>query len=93
MTALTQNYQSLWRTKLNSHQLANQIEGVIQHLRSRIEGTGKEQYDRGSKQVIETFTPDEVLVNAIEEIDDAIVYLAHLRMRLADVVTEIGETK
>ena len=70
-------------------QLANQIEGVILHLRSRIEGTGRQQYDRGSKQVIETFSENEVLVNAIEEIDDAIVYLAHLRMRLADITGEI----
>ena len=74
-------------------QLANQIDGVIQHLRSRIEGTGKQQYDRGSQQVIETFSREEVLVNAIEEIDDAIVYLAHLRMRLANVVGEIEEAK
>lgn len=74
---------------MNPTQLATQIEGVIQHLRSRIEGTGKEQYDRGEQQVIETFTREEVLVNAIEEIDDAIVYLAHLRMRLAGIVGEI----
>lgn len=71
-------------------QLADQIEGVIQHLRSRIEGTGKEQYDRGSQQVIETFDNSEVIINAIEEIDDAIVYLAHLRMRLASVTKQIN---
>lgn len=76
---------------MNSNQLANQIEGVITHLRSRIEGTGKEQYDRGSKQVIEGYSEQEVLVNAIEEVDDAIVYLAHLRMRLAELVKLFGE--
>lgn len=66
-------------------QLADSVEGVIQHLRSRIEGTGKEQYDEGDTQKIETFSDQEVIVNAIEEIDDAIVYLAHLRMRLANL--------
>ena len=74
------------REKVTPHQLADSIEGVILHLRSRIEGTGKEQYDRGSKQVIETFSDQEVLVNAIEEMDDAIVYLAHLRIRLAKLI-------
>lgn len=75
---------------MNSKQLANQIEGVILHLRSRIEGTGKEQYDRGSKQVIEGYTNQEVMVNAIEELDDAIVYLAHLRMRLATLAQDMA---
>lgn len=69
-------------------QLADSVEEVVLHLRSRIEGTGKEQYDEGDTQKIETFTNDEVIINAIEEIDDAIVYLAHLRMRLAKVVKE-----
>lgn len=69
-------------------QLADSVEGVVLHLRSRIEGTGKAQYDEGDTQKIETFSNEEVIVNAIEEIDDAIVYLAHLRMRLAKVVKE-----
>jgi hypothetical protein len=69
-------------------QLADSVEGVIAHLRSRIEGTGKAQYDEGDTQKIETFSDAEVIVNAIEEIDDAIVYLAHLRMRLAKVAKE-----
>jgi hypothetical protein len=69
-------------------QLADSVESVVLHLRSRIEGTGKEQYDEGDTQKIETFSNEEVIVNAIEEIDDAIVYLAHLRMRLAKVVKE-----
>jgi hypothetical protein len=67
-------------------QLADSVEGVILHLRSRIEGTGKDQYDEGDSQKIESFTNDEVVINAIEEIDDAIVYLAHLRMRLTKLV-------
>jgi hypothetical protein len=69
-------------------QLADSVESVVLHLRSRIEGTGKEQYDEGDTQKIETFSNEEVIVNAIEEIDDAIVYLAHLRMRLAKVIKE-----
>jgi hypothetical protein len=69
-------------------QLADSVEAVVLHLRSRIEGTGREQYDEGDTQKIETFSNEDVIVNAIEEIDDAIVYLAHLRMRLAKVVKE-----
>ncbi|CAB4194590.1 hypothetical protein UFOVP1264_45 [uncultured Caudovirales phage] len=73
-------------------ELADEIDGVITHLRSRIEGTGKEQYDQGDTQKIETFDDAEVLINAIEEIDDAIVYLAHLRVRLARAAKLFGRT-
>lgn len=70
---------------MTSEQLATQIETVINHLKSRIMGTGKEQYDMGDTQKIEKFTDAEVITNVVEELDDAIVYLAHLRSRLTSL--------
>ena len=70
---------------MTSEELAQQVNSTMESLRSRIMGTGKEQYDRGSVQLIETFTSEEILINTLEEIDDAIVYLAHIRARLASL--------
>jgi hypothetical protein len=52
-------------------------------LRSRIVGTGDQQYSRGNEQSIETKSGGQVLQETLEELDDAIVYLAHLRARLS----------
>jgi hypothetical protein len=46
-------------------------------------GTGDEQYSRGTQQSIETKSGEQIVKETIEEVDDAIVYLAHLRARLA----------
>ena len=70
---------------MTSEELAQQVNSTMESLRSRIMGTGKEQYDRVSVQLIETFTSEEILINTLEEIDDAIVYLAHIRARLASL--------
>lgn len=49
-------------------------------------GTGQRQYDRGSKQLIEGKTERELLVDTLEELDDAIVYLVHLRARVSNLL-------
>jgi hypothetical protein len=67
---------------MTSEQLASQVESVIRSIRERILGTGQRQYDRGAEQLIETKTGRELLVDTLEELDDAIVYLAHLRARV-----------
>lgn len=59
---------------------------MIGSLRHRILGTGKEQYDEGDEQQIERFSNSDLITNTIEEIDDAIVYLAHLRARLSSLI-------
>jgi len=72
---------------MNSEELANQVTDCVESLRSRIMGTGDEQYSRGNQQSIELKSGEQVLKETIEEIDDAIVYLAHLRARLAKLRT------
>ena len=68
--------------------LADSVEAMIQHLRGRIERVGAKEYSQGDVQHIETLTHNELIINAIEEIDDALVYLAHLRLRLTKIVFE-----
>ena len=46
-------------------------------------GTGDVQYSRGTEQSIETKSGEQIVLETLEELDDAIVYLAHLRARLS----------
>ena len=68
---------------MTSEELADQVTACVESLRSRIVGTGDEQYSRGNEQSIETKSGGQVLQETLEELDDAIVYLAHLRARLS----------
>jgi len=68
---------------LTSEELADQVTACVESLRSRIMGTGNEQYSKGNEQSIELKSGSQILKETIEEIDDAVVYLAHLRARLA----------
>lgn len=67
---------------MTSEQLADQVEEMVNSLRTRIVGTGKDQYDMGDVQKIELKNNEQILKETVEELDDAIVYLAHLRARL-----------
>ena len=78
------NVVNVMRCKtLTSEELANQVSECVESLRSRILGTGNEQYSNGDQQSIETKSGALIVKETIEEIDDAIVYLAHLRARLS----------
>jgi hypothetical protein len=68
---------------MTSEELADQVTACVESLRSRIVGTGDQQYSRGNEQSIETKSGGQVLQETLEELDDAIVYLAHLRARLS----------
>lgn len=68
---------------MTSEELAEQVTACVESLRSRIIGTGDEQYSRGNQQSIETKSGGQVVQETLEELDDAIVYLAHLRARLS----------
>ena len=68
---------------MTSEELADQVTACVESLRSRIVGTGDQQYSLGNEQSIETKSGGQVLQETLEELDDAIVYLAHLRARLA----------
>jgi hypothetical protein len=68
---------------MTSEELADQVTRCVESLRSRIMGTGQDQYSNGDQQSIELKSGAQIVKETIEEIDDAIVYLAHLRARLA----------
>ena len=74
--------QVLRGAAMTSEELADQVTACVESLRSRIVGTGDQQYSRGNEQSIETKSGGQVLQETLEELDDAIVYLAHLRARL-----------
>ena len=76
------NVASVTRYAMTSEELADQVTACVESLRSRIVGTGDEQYSRGNQQSIELKSGGQVLQETLEELDDAIVYLAHLRARL-----------
>jgi len=73
---------------MTPNDLAESIGAMIEHIKGRIIGIGASQYDSGTVQQIETLTQNELIINAVEEIDDALVYLAHLRLRLTKIVFE-----
>jgi len=68
---------------MTPNELADSVDAIISNLRARIVGVGANEYSKGEVQHIETLTDKELIINAVEEIDDALVYLAHLRSRLA----------
>jgi hypothetical protein len=70
---------------MTSEQLAKAIGHMINSLESRIIGVGAAQYDKGSKQQIEDKSIDQVLDEALEEIDDLLVYLSWARIRTQKV--------
>lgn len=76
------NVASVTRCEMTSEELADQVTRCVESLRSRIMGTGDEQYSRGTEQSIETKSGEQIVLETLEELDDAIVYLAHLRARL-----------
>jgi len=66
---------------MTSEQLAKAITHMVKSLESRIMGVGAEQYDSGHRQKIEDKSIDQVLDEALEEIDDLLVYLSWARIR------------
>jgi hypothetical protein len=76
---------------MKANDLADQIEAIIASLRTRILGVGADQYDEGNVQKIELKKPSEIIRETIEEIDDSIVYLAHLRSRMNEMKYTMGE--
>ena len=78
---------------MNPSQLADAVTEVMSHLRSRIEGIGASQYSSGEKQRIELLPFADLMQEAIEEIDDALVYLATMRFRLSEYVEALSKAK
>jgi len=70
---------------MTSEQLAKAISHAIQSVEKRILSIGAEQYDSGAKQKIEDKTPEQVLDDALEELDDCLAYVAWTRMRVQKI--------
>lgn len=68
---------------MTSDEHADAVAEIVGSLRGRILGVGAEQYDDGSGvQRFERKPLDRIKVDAVEEIDDLIVYLCQIRMRV-----------
>ena len=76
---------------MTPNELADSVDAIISNLRGRIVGVGANEYSKGEVQHIETLTDKELIINAVEEIDDALVYLAHLRSRLAGLGFDLDD--
>ena len=66
---------------MTSAELAKAIGHLMKSLESRIMSVGAAQYDKGARQKIEDKSIDQVLDEALEEIDDLLVYLSWARIR------------
>lgn len=67
---------------MTSEELSELVTDCIESIRDRIIGTGDEQYSAGDKQAIELKTNDQLVQEAIEELDDLLVYASVLRTRM-----------
>lgn len=68
---------------MTSEELSELVTDCIESVRDRIIGTGDEQYSSGDQQAIELKSNEQLIQEAIEEIDDLIVYVSVLRTRMA----------
>jgi len=67
---------------MTSEELSNQVTECVESLRDRILGTGNDQYSQGDQQSIELKSNTQLVTEAIEELDDLIVYAVVLRSRM-----------
>ncbi len=71
---------------MTSEEHADAVEAILASLRGRIMGVGAEQYDDGSGvQRFEGRVLGDIVTDAVEEIDDLIVYLCQIRMRVTSL--------
>jgi hypothetical protein len=70
---------------MTSEQLAKAISHAITNVEKRILSIGADQYDKGDKQKIEDKTPEQVLDDALEELDDCLAYVAWTRIRIQKI--------
>lgn len=74
---------------MTSEELSDQVTACVESLRSRIIGTGDQQYSRGNQQAIELKSNSQLVQETLEELDDTLVYVAVLRTRLADLLQKL----
>jgi hypothetical protein len=67
---------------MTSEELADSIVHHLKSLENRIINVGSKEYSLGKKQKIETKSIDKLLDEAIEELDDLVVYLSFTRLKI-----------
>ena len=75
---------------MTSEEMADQVSKTVESLRSRILGTGDQQYSQGTQQAIELKSNAQILRETLDELDDGIVYLAVLRARLHNLLSKLN---
>ena len=76
---------------MTSPELAAAVETAIAAASARVTGVGAEQYDDGSGvQKFERLPLGDLGTWALEEIDDLLVYLVMLRIRIARLADSVG---
>jgi hypothetical protein len=76
---------------MTSEELASVIGQTIESVKHRILNVGDQQYSFGDKQKIETKTINEVFTDALEEVDDLLVYISVIRIRLDQLRNGLDE--
>lgn len=68
---------------MTSEQFADHVSRIVSALKHRIIGIGTQQYtEPDGKQRFENRPLEQIVTDALEEVDDLIVYAAQLRIRL-----------
>lgn len=76
---------------VTSDEHADAVAAILVALRGRILGPGAEQYDDGSGvQRFEGRPLGAIVQDALEEVDDLIVYACQLRLRVAGLAGRVG---
>ncbi len=75
---------------LTSQQYADAQEDICNYARQRILTVGAEQYDRGGMQRFESFSVDEVINEAMDELADLINYAAQAAILLDRIRAKVS---
>lgn len=76
---------------MTSEELASAIRQTLESVEARIKNVGHQQYSFGDKQKIETKSVDQILVDALEEVDDLLAYISVIRIRLGQLRSGLDE--
>lgn len=71
---------------MTSEELADAVQDAIDSCRGRILGVGREQYEADNVQRFEVMELNHLAKELIEELDDSIVYVVMMRMRLQNLM-------
>ena len=70
---------------MRSSEYAGEVAEIVGRLESRIMGVGAEQYDEGDRQRFESRSLDQIIEDALEEIEDLIAYACQLHIRVRGI--------